>query len=543
MKKTWVKKTLVALLALTMILGVYGIAQAATFTYDIACNPGSPTTGSTGGSLSITNLPAGTDLSSATYAWTVTDTGNIGATLTGADTSTPTITATSAGTVTVNCTITSEGDTNLQTKDITFSAPAATGTPGMPEGLSGTYSITTYATPTLDLKSQVTGPTPLPQLAFELVSDGGGAITLNTSTGVVTGVKKGSGQVKVINSDDTESPKRSFTTTVNVDFNASVSVSPASASIYVKGTQAVTATVEPTGSGVNWSSANTAIATVDANGLVTAKAPGTTTITATSKVDSTKSAGMSITVLRPTITLSPASVTISAAGATQTVTATLSPTDSADVGQNSGVTWTSGDSSIASVTPQGTNFTGGSATATVTGVKTGTTTLTCYANSDPAVSKTITVVVGNPTPVITLTTGQTSLGRGSATTLYIHVDGARIVDAQKDPYAYVLITRSSRRVYAEGYYSHPRTMQYYVRLDANGNGTLQIYPQYSGNVTLTAEATGAARKSITYSVSGYPTLPQTGQDFTLIYVLGACCLAAAAAWVIVYAKKKKNNVA
>ena len=68
----------------------------------------------------------------------------------------------------------------------------------------------------------------------------------------------------------------------------------------IKGTSAkVTANVQPwtaTNRDVTWSSGNTDIATVDENGVITGIAPGTTTITAASKLDSTKTASCEVTV-------------------------------------------------------------------------------------------------------------------------------------------------------------------------------------------------------------------------------------------------------
>lgn len=67
-----------------------------------------------------------------------------------------------------------------------------------------------------------------------------------------------------------------------------VTLDPATASIVVGATSKLTATVEPsnaTESGINWSSSNTAVATVS-GGTVTGKTAGTSTITATSKSDS-----------------------------------------------------------------------------------------------------------------------------------------------------------------------------------------------------------------------------------------------------------------
>lgn len=69
----------------------------------------------------------------------------------------------------------------------------------------------------------------------------------------------------------------------------SVTVSPATNALTVGATQQLTATVLDlhgvtlTGRVVTWSSSNTAVATVDANGVVTAVAAGSATITATSE--------------------------------------------------------------------------------------------------------------------------------------------------------------------------------------------------------------------------------------------------------------------
>jgi len=68
----------------------------------------------------------------------------------------------------------------------------------------------------------------------------------------------------------------------------------------IKGTSAkVIANVQPwtaTNRDVTWSSANAEVATVDENGVITGIAPGTTWITATSKLDPTKSASCEVTV-------------------------------------------------------------------------------------------------------------------------------------------------------------------------------------------------------------------------------------------------------
>jgi len=79
----------------------------------------------------------------------------------------------------------------------------------------------------------------------------------------------------------------------------SVSVSPASATINPGGTQQLAATVIALGGAsqaVTWTSSNNAVAAVDASGLVTAVALGSTTITVRSVFDNSKYAAATITV-------------------------------------------------------------------------------------------------------------------------------------------------------------------------------------------------------------------------------------------------------
>ncbi|WP_245176844.1 Ig-like domain-containing protein [Flavobacterium aquidurense] len=78
----------------------------------------------------------------------------------------------------------------------------------------------------------------------------------------------------------------------------SVSLSPSSASLSVGGTQQLTPTILPanaTNKSVNYSSSNTAVATVNSSGLVTAVANGSATITVTT-VDGSKTSTCLVTV-------------------------------------------------------------------------------------------------------------------------------------------------------------------------------------------------------------------------------------------------------
>jgi len=146
----------------------------------------------------------------------------------------------------------------------------------------------------------------------------------------------------------------------------SVSVAPAAASAVVGGTTQLSATVLPsntTNPSVTWSSSNTAIATVNASGLVTGVAAGTAVITATT-VDGALTSTSNVTVSTVAVTgvsVSPATFSLSIAGNKQ-LTPAIVPANAS----NKNVTYTSSNTAIATV----------SASGLVTGVAAGTATIT-----------------------------------------------------------------------------------------------------------------------------------------------------------------------
>jgi uncharacterized protein YjdB len=87
---------------------------------------------------------------------------------------------------------------------------------------------------------------------------------------------------------------------------SSISVEPDNVSVEIGSTAALTATVAPddaTDPSITWSSSDESVATVDANGLVTAVAVGTATITATAADGSGVSDSATVTV-RPLAVIS-----------------------------------------------------------------------------------------------------------------------------------------------------------------------------------------------------------------------------------------------
>jgi uncharacterized protein YjdB len=105
-----------------------------------------------------------------------------------------------------------------------------------------------------------------------------------SSSGKVTALAPGS--VTITATSEGKSDNATITVIAPV---SSVTVSPDSVSVIVGKTSALTAAVRDAsgnalnGRAVTWKSDKTAVATVDANGVVTAVAPGTATITATSE--------------------------------------------------------------------------------------------------------------------------------------------------------------------------------------------------------------------------------------------------------------------
>ncbi len=159
-----------------------------------------------------------------------------------------------------------------------------------------------------------------------------------------------------------------------------VTLSPTTASLLVGATQQLTPTIAPataTNKTVTYSSGNTAVATVNASGLITAVTAGTATITVTTQ-DGAKTATCAVTVSASnvavtSVSLSPASASLSVGG-TQQLTPTILPANAT----NKSVTYSSGNTAVATVNASGlvTAVANGSATITVTTVN-GSKTSTC----------------------------------------------------------------------------------------------------------------------------------------------------------------------
>ena len=189
-----------------------------------------------------------------------------------------------------------------------------------------------------------------------------------SSSGLVTGNVAGSATITA--TSEGQSGTAAITVT-NVPV-ASVTVTPASASVNEGKTVQLTATPKDangnplTGRTITWSSSNTAVATVSSSGLVTGKVAGSATITATSEGQSGTSAITVVHVPVASVTVSPATASVSAGSTVQLTATPKDATGNPLTGRT--ITWSSSNTAVATVSSSGlvTGVVAGSATITAT---------------------------------------------------------------------------------------------------------------------------------------------------------------------------------
>src|SRR5438105_3578574 len=181
---------------------------------------------------------------------------------------------------------------------------------------------------------------------------------------------------------------------------APVAVSPVAAGLTVGATTQLTATPEDssgtalTGRAVTWATSNAAVATVSVSGLVTGVAAGSATITATSEGQSGTSALTVTNVPVASMTVSPATATVTI-GTTTQLTATPKDANGTALSGRA-VIWATSNAAVATV----------SASGLVTGVAAGSATITATSEGQ---SGTSAITVTN-VPVASVTVSPTAAG-------------------------------------------------------------------------------------------------------------------------------------
>ncbi|MBK7832773.1 MAG: Ig-like domain-containing protein [Gemmatimonadetes bacterium] len=294
-------------------------------------------------------------------------------------------------------------------------------------------------------------PMPLPpcvsigsSLSFQVVlkdSSGevlpGRAVTWSTSNpavatvnagGVVTGIAPGTTALTATS----EGKNASISIAVCQRSVASVNVTVNSAPLIVGQTTQATATVRDaqgnvlTGRPVTWSSSTPAVATVSTTGLITAVAPGTVTVAATSEGVSGTSPSLSVVpvpVAAVTVSLGSTSLDV---GQTTQGAATVRDAKG-NVLSGRPVVWTSSSLGVATV----------STTGVITAVAPGTATVTATSEGVSGTSPPLTV---SPVPVASVTA---SLGATTLRVWQTTVGVATVRDAQGSPLTGRLVTWTS----------------------------------------------------------------------------------------------------
>ena len=231
--------------------------------------------------------------------------------------------------------------------------------------------------------------------------------------GRVTAVNAGSAVITVTTNDGSKTATCKVTVVIPV---TSVSLNKTELTIEKGKSETLTATVSPsdaTDKTVSWKSSNTSVATVDQNGKVTAVNAGSAVITVTTK-DGSKTATCNVTVVIPvtSVSLNKTELTIEK-GKSETLTATVSPSDATD----KTVSWKSSNTSVVTVDQNGrvTAVNAGSAVITVT-TKDGSKTATCN----------VTVVI--PVTSVSLNKTELTIEKGKSETLTATVSPSDATD-------------------------------------------------------------------------------------------------------------------
>lgn len=317
---------------------------------------------------------------SATYS----SNGNTGGTWTSSNTSVATIngdgqlTAITAGTTVISYSVTGCGGTFTATKTITIAANANAGT------ISGNASICINATTVLSSNGTSGGTW----------SSSNTAIATVTSAGSVKGISAGNATINYTVNGCSGSETASFN--VIVMPNVSAGVISGADQLCIRGTAVYTSNGNMGGT---WSSSNTSVATINANGEVNAVSAGTTTISYM-----VNGCGGTFTATK-TLTVSPNANAGTVSGSSNMCTSTTSTfTSNGDAG---GI-WSSSNTAVATVNANG----------LVTAVSAGTASITYQTSRgcNGPVSSSLTVTVSTSSSAGTIT-GSASVCAGSTISL------------------------------------------------------------------------------------------------------------------------------
>jgi uncharacterized protein YjdB len=204
------------------------------------------------------------------------------------------VTAVGAGTATITVTTAEGAKTATSSITVTTGNVAVTGITVSPASVSLTTGATQQLTTTVS-------PANATNKTVTYSSNNTGVATVNGS-GLLTAVSSGSAIITVTTQDGAKTATVAITVNTSNVAVTSVSLSPTSVTLAVGETQQLTPTILPSNASnksVSYASNNTAVATVNGSGLLTAVSNGTATITVTT-ADGNKTSTAAITVATAT---------------------------------------------------------------------------------------------------------------------------------------------------------------------------------------------------------------------------------------------------
>ena len=203
----------------------------------------------------------------------------------------------------------------------------------------------------------------------------------------------------------------SCTVTVNPIQPTGIKATPETSTLYgLNSTVKLSANVMPsnaTNKAVTWSSRNTSVATVSSDGTVKAVGYGTTVITAKTVNGLTSNCTVTVNPIAVTgVSLNKTSLSFTGTGSSQTLTATVSPSNAT----NKTLTWSSSNTSVATVS-----------NGVVKAVGFGTATITAKSNNGKTASCSVTVNPIQPTGIKATPETSTLYGLNSTVKLSANV--------------------------------------------------------------------------------------------------------------------------
>ncbi len=370
---------------------ISGVATGtATISYTVTNTCGTATATTT---VTILTTPTVAAITGGSSVCTGTNTtladGTSGGTWTSSNTSLATVSSSgivrgvAGGSVTITYTVTNVCGANFATKAMTVIATPTSGV------ISGSSTVCTSSTTTLS--ETVSGGT--------WSSSNTAVATVNSATGVVSGVSAGSVTITYTNSNACGTATATYAMTV-----IAPPATPSAISGAISICTGTTATFTDATTGGTWSSSNSSVASVSSTGVVSGVSVGTATIS----YSFTNACGTTAATFNTTVTSTPSAGTIT--GATSICQG--SSTTLADA--TSGGSWSSSNSSVAAINV---------GTGVTTGVSAGTVTITYTVTNSCGTARTTASLTVNPLPLAGTITGASTMCPGNTQTLLDTVSG------------------------------------------------------------------------------------------------------------------------